>query len=64
MNMKPKLDMGLFVDLAEFTSFYQFLHDVIIKLFRRSKQNNFMSKPCKNHVKFWVNWIEFGVVSY
>ena len=25
--------MGLFVDLAEFTCFYQFLHDVIIKLF-------------------------------
>ena len=30
--------MGLFVDLAEFNCFYQFLHDVIIKLFRRSKQ--------------------------
>ena len=25
--------MGLFVDLAEFTCFYQFLHDVIIKMF-------------------------------
>ena len=25
--------MGLFVDLAEFTWFYQFLHVVIIKLF-------------------------------
>ena len=25
--------MGLFVDLAEFTGFYQFLHVVIIKLF-------------------------------
>ena len=31
-NYKPKLDIGLFVDLAEFTCFYQFLHDVIIKL--------------------------------
>ena len=30
--------MGLFVDLAEFTCFYHFLHDVIIKLFSRSKQ--------------------------
>ena len=25
--------MGLFVNLAEFTCFYQFLHDVIIELF-------------------------------
>ena len=31
-SIKPKLDMGLFVDLAEFTCFYQFLHDVIIKI--------------------------------
>ena len=29
--------MGLIVDLAEFTCFYQFLHDVIIKLSRRSQ---------------------------
>ena len=36
-SINPKLDIGLFVDLAEFTWFYQFLHDVIIKLFRRSK---------------------------
>ena len=28
--------------------FYQFLHDVLIKLFCRSKQNNFMSTSCKN----------------
>ena len=39
--MKPKLDIGLFVDLAEFPSFAP--DDVIIKLFCRSKQNNFMS---------------------
>ena len=32
-SIKPKLDVGLFVDLAEFTCFYQFLHDVIIELF-------------------------------
>ena len=44
---------SVFVDLAEFTCFYQFLHDVIIKLFCRSKQN-----------KFWLNWIMFGAVSY
>ena len=31
--IKPRLDIGLFVDLAEFSCFYQFLHDVIIKLF-------------------------------
>jgi len=38
----------LFVDLAEFARFYQLLHDVIIKLFCRSKQNNFMITSCKN----------------
>ena len=38
--MKPKLDIGLFVDLAEFPCFYQFMHDVIIKFFCRSKQSN------------------------
>ena len=27
-SIKPKLDVGLFVDLAEFTCFYQFLHDL------------------------------------
>ena len=47
-SRKSKLDIGLFVDFCEFTCFYQFLHDVLIKLFCRSKQNNFMSKPCKN----------------
>ena len=30
--------MGLFVDLAEFTCFYQFLHVVIIKLFWSAEQ--------------------------
>ena len=40
-SIKPKLEMGLFVDLAEFTCFCLFLHDVIIELFHRSKQNNF-----------------------
>ena len=30
--------MGLFVDLAEYTCFYQFLNDMIIELFCRSKQ--------------------------
>ena len=32
-SLKPKLDIGLFVDLAEFPWIPQFLHDVIIKLF-------------------------------
>ena len=30
---KPKLDTRLFVDLAEFTCSYQFLHELLIKLF-------------------------------
>ena len=77
-SLKPKLDIGLFVDFAEFPWIPQFLHDVIIKLFCRSKQNNFMIISCKNgyktgkfskinkqsDVKFWLNWIEFGAVSY
>jgi hypothetical protein len=32
----------LFVDLAEFPCFYQLLHELIIKLFCRLKQNNFI----------------------
>ena len=46
--MKPKLDIGLFVDLAEFPCFYKFLHDVIIKLFCFDLQNNFLIISCKN----------------
>ena len=46
-SIKPKLDVGLFVDLAEFTCFYQFLHDVIIELFCFDLQNNFMITSCK-----------------
>ena len=42
--------MGLFVDLAKFTSFYQ-LHAVIIKLFCFEQQNNFMITSCKNWKK-------------
>ena len=45
---KPKLDMRLFVDLAEFTCFYQFLHELLIKLFCFDLQNNLMSSSCKN----------------
>ena len=37
-SIKPKLNIRLFVDLAEFPCFYQFLHDVIMKLFCRTKQ--------------------------
>ena len=40
--------MGLFVDLAEFTCFYQFLQDVIIKFFCFDLQNNFMITSCNN----------------
>ena len=41
-------NFGLFVDLCVFTCFYQFLHDVIIKLFCFDLQNNFMITSCKN----------------
>ena len=47
-SIKPKIDIGLFVDLAEFPRFYQFLHDVIIKLFCFDLQNNFMITSYKN----------------
>ena len=33
------ISIGLFVDFCVFSCFYQFLHDVIIKVFCRSKQN-------------------------
>ena len=64
-SIKPKLDIELFVDLAEFPYSYQFLHDVIIKLFCFDLQNNFMittGKTGKNteinkqsDFKFWLN---------
>ena len=47
-SIKPKLDMTLFVDFCVFTCFYQFLHDVLIKLFCFDLQNNFMIRSCKN----------------
>ena len=47
-SIKPKLDMGLFVDFCVFTCFYQFLHDVLIKLLCFDLQNNFMITSCKN----------------
>ena len=50
-SIKPKLDIELFVDLAEFPYSYQFLHDVIIKLFCFDLQNNFMITTCKNWQK-------------
>ena len=43
--------MGLFVDLAEFTCFYHFLHVVIKKLFCFDLWNNFMITSCKNWYK-------------
>ena len=48
IQLNPKIDIGLFVDLAEFPCFYQFLHDVIKKLFCFDLQNNFMITTCKN----------------
>ena len=39
--MKPKLDIGLFVDLAEFPCFYQFLHEVAHKIVQQIKAKQF-----------------------
>ena len=73
-SIKPKLDMGLFVDFCVFTCFYQFLHDVLIKLFCFDLQNNFMSTSCKNQLIYknqqsircqvLAYWIKYGAVSY
>jgi hypothetical protein len=49
--IKPKLDTGLFVDFCVFTGYYQFLHDVIIKLFCFDLQNNIMITLCKKLIK-------------
>ena len=67
-SIKPKLDMRLFVDFCVFTCFYQFLHDMLIKLFVLSAEQfyeHIMQKPVKtgeyikinkqSHVKFWLN---------
>ena len=50
-SMKPKLDIGLFVDLAEFTCFYQFLHDVNEKIVRQIKTKQFNDHIMQELVK-------------
>ena len=50
-SIKPKLDIGLFVDFCVFTCFYQFLHDVLIKLFCRSKKKQFHEHIMQELVK-------------
>ena len=77
-SIKAKLDIGLFVDFCVFTWFYQFLHDVDHKmvLFWSAEQlyDHIMQKLVKtgksteinkqSHIKFWLNWIKYGAVSY
>ena len=41
-SINPKLNIGLFADLDEFTCFYQFLPNVIIKLFA-DQNSHFMN---------------------
>ena len=57
--------------ICVFTCFYQFLHDVTMKLFCFDLENSFMITSCKNReinkqsdVKFWLNWRKYGTVSY
>ena len=38
--MKPKLDIGLFVDFCVFICFYQFMHDVLIKSAEQFYEHN------------------------
>ena len=51
-------DMVRISPSIEFPCFYQFLHDVIIKLFCRSKQNNFMITSSLK-VDFTTSFIPF-----
>ena len=46
--MKPKLDIGLFVDLAEFPRFYQFLHEIAHKIVQQVKTKQFYARTGKN----------------
>ena len=66
---KPKFDIGWFVDFCIFNSFYRFLHDVLIKIFCRSKQELVKTGRCteinkQSHVKFWLNWRKYRTVSH
>ena len=56
--IKPKLELGLFVDFCVFTCFYQFLHDVIIKLFCRSTNNPMSSLLIPIH-ESWITFLNF-----
>ena len=46
-SIEPKFDIRVLVDFCVFTCFYQFLYDVITKLFCRSKQKFFLFTSCK-----------------
>ena len=64
-SIKPKLDMGLFVDFCWFICFNQFLHNMLIKSAEQFYEH-IMQKPVKTGkyteinkqslVKFWLNW--------
>ena len=56
--MKPKLDIGLFVDLADFLRFYQFLHEIAHKIVQQVKTKQFYEQL---HARSGKN---FGAVSY
>ena len=63
------LDMGLFVDFCIFTCFYQFLQDVLIKLFRYAKQfcEHIIQKPVKTGKYIEINkqsHVKFLAISY
>jgi len=72
-SIKPKIDIGLFVDFWVFTCFYPVLND-ILQIKRKQFYDHIMQKLVKtgknteinkqSNVKFWLNWIKFGAVSY
>ena len=51
IQISQNLTLDCLLINLNFLIFTQFLHDLIIKLFCRSKQNNFLIRSCKNCVK-------------
>ena len=62
--IKPKLDMGLFVDFCAFTWIWLNLPDQNLELFGFNVQNNFMIWSGKSEIKFWFNRRKYWGVSY
>ena len=74
-SIKPKLNIRLFVDLAEFSWIPQFSHDKIVLQIKTKQFDEHIMQKLGNSgkfskinkqsdVKFWLKWREHGAVSY